>query len=78
MFVDRLTREADRLREQISLYEAQLDAQREDTKAAREVVSEVDLYPFQILLLFMPMLDKMRTHYFHLIYRLIWKLKQFF
>lgn len=66
MFVDRLTREADRLREQISLYEAQLAAQREDTKAARAVVSEVDFYPFQMLLLFMPMLDKIRTHYFHL------------
>ncbi|XP_077315749.1 coiled-coil domain-containing protein 40 isoform X1 [Lithobates pipiens] len=43
MFVDRLTREADRLREQISLYEAQLSAQREDTKAAREVVSEANM-----------------------------------
>ncbi|XP_053562392.1 coiled-coil domain-containing protein 40 [Bombina bombina] len=40
MFVDRLTREADRLREQIALYEAQVSAQREDTKAAREVVAE--------------------------------------
>ncbi|KAM9296668.1 coiled-coil domain-containing protein 40 [Gastrophryne carolinensis] len=43
MFVDRLTREADRLREQIALYEAQLSAQREDTKAAREAVAEANM-----------------------------------
>nr|DBA27919.1 TPA: hypothetical protein GDO54_008360 [Pyxicephalus adspersus] len=43
MFVDRLTREADRLREQIALYEAQLAAQREDTKAAREAVAEANM-----------------------------------
>ncbi|KAG8446522.1 hypothetical protein GDO86_014106 [Hymenochirus boettgeri] len=41
MFVGRLTRELDRLREQIALYEAQVSAQREDTKAAREAISEV-------------------------------------
>ncbi|KAJ1129046.1 hypothetical protein NDU88_007417 [Pleurodeles waltl] len=40
LFVDRLTREADRLREQIALYEAQLEAQTQDTKAARETVAE--------------------------------------
>ncbi|KAM4663284.1 coiled-coil domain-containing protein 40 isoform 2-T2 [Discoglossus pictus] len=40
MFVDRLIRETDRLREQIALYEAQASAQHEDTKAAREAVAE--------------------------------------
>ncbi|XP_068119380.1 coiled-coil domain-containing protein 40 [Hyperolius riggenbachi] len=43
MFVDRLTREADRLQEQIALYEAQLSAQREDTKAARGAVAEANM-----------------------------------
>ncbi|XP_075034039.1 coiled-coil domain-containing protein 40 [Mixophyes fleayi] len=43
MFVDRLTLEADRLREQIALYEAQISAQREDTKAVREAVSEANM-----------------------------------
>ncbi|XP_069511299.1 coiled-coil domain-containing protein 40 isoform X2 [Ambystoma mexicanum] len=40
LFMDRLTREADRLREQIALYEAQIEAQSYDTKAARETVAE--------------------------------------
>ncbi|XP_018419367.1 PREDICTED: coiled-coil domain-containing protein 40 [Nanorana parkeri] len=43
MNVDRLIREADRLREQIALYEAQFAAQREDTKAARDVVTEANM-----------------------------------
>ncbi|XP_063816816.1 coiled-coil domain-containing protein 40 isoform X2 [Pseudophryne corroboree] len=43
MFVDRLTQEADRLREQIALYESQISAQREDTKAVREAVSEANM-----------------------------------
>ncbi|XP_053308820.1 coiled-coil domain-containing protein 40 [Spea bombifrons] len=43
MYIDRLTREADRLREQIALYDAQLSAQRDDTKAARGVVAEASM-----------------------------------
>ncbi|KAG9473612.1 hypothetical protein GDO78_004095, partial [Eleutherodactylus coqui] len=43
MFVDRLTRERDRLTEQIALYESQTNAQREDTKAAREAVAEANM-----------------------------------
>ncbi|KAM5135163.1 coiled-coil domain-containing protein 40 [Mantella aurantiaca] len=43
LFVDRLTREADGLRDRVALYEAQIAAQREDTKAAREAVTEANM-----------------------------------
>lgn len=43
LYVDRLTENVDKLREQISLYEAQFYAQGEETKAAKEALSEARL-----------------------------------
>ncbi|XP_077980301.1 coiled-coil domain-containing protein 40-like [Glandiceps talaboti] len=40
LYVDRLTEIVDRLKEQIALYEAQLHAQSDETKAAKEALSE--------------------------------------
>ncbi|XP_031821446.1 coiled-coil domain-containing protein 40 [Sarcophilus harrisii] len=40
LFVDRLTRNANQLEEQIALYEAQLASQNEDTKTIRQAVGE--------------------------------------
>ncbi|XP_041075699.1 coiled-coil domain-containing protein 40 [Polyodon spathula] len=43
LFVDRLTKEVDNLREKIAMYEVQTVAQSEETKAAKEAVSEAHM-----------------------------------
>ncbi|KAM9769325.1 coiled-coil domain-containing protein 40 [Menidia menidia] len=43
MYVERLTKEMERLTEQISMYEAQTSAQAEETLAAKEALSEAEM-----------------------------------
>ena len=43
LFVDRLIERVDKLREEISMYEAQLTAQLEETKAAKEALTEAHM-----------------------------------
>lgn len=43
LYVDRLVEQVDKLREDIALTEAQLTAQLEETKAAREALSEASM-----------------------------------
>ena len=43
LFVDRLVERVDKLREEISMYEAQMTAQSEETKAAREALTEANM-----------------------------------
>ncbi|RXM36442.1 Coiled-coil domain-containing protein 40 [Acipenser ruthenus] len=43
LFVDRLTKEVDKLREMIAIYEVQTVAQAEETKAAKEALSEAHM-----------------------------------
>ncbi|MGH0128960.1 UNVERIFIED_CONTAM: hypothetical protein FKN15_057803, partial [Acipenser sinensis] len=43
LFVDRLTKEVDKLREMIAMYEVQTVAQAEETKAAKEALSEAHM-----------------------------------
>jgi len=40
LLVDRLVEQVDRLREEIAMYEAQLSAQSDETKAAKEALTE--------------------------------------
>lgn len=50
LFVDRLVKQVDRLREEIAMHEAQLTAQREETKTAKEALMEgrmeIEVLPF--------------------------------
>ena len=43
MFVDRLVERVDKLKEEIAMYEAQLTAQLEETKAAKEALMEAHM-----------------------------------
>lgn len=43
LYVDRLVEQVDKLREEIAISEAQLTAQLEETKAAREALTEASM-----------------------------------
>lgn len=48
LYVDRLTKELDRLTQQIALYQSQARVQAEETRAARQAESEVKMESNQV------------------------------